>query len=131
MTTVLSISSALPRLSWGLHPIPLAIYVPDVLKATFLAKSLRTTLAVLVLLIFYAPHFGTSKGAVVSILTSLVVIIGWCLAGVAYGIDSAHTALVIPLIVMSASQMLRSLTSVRPTGSCCRGAAMPSCRNEN
>jgi SSS family solute:Na+ symporter len=44
-----------------------------------------------VLLIFYAPHFGTSKGAVVSILTSLVVIIGWFLAGVAYGIDSAHT----------------------------------------
>jgi solute:Na+ symporter, SSS family len=115
----------------GLHPIPLAIYVPDVLKATFLAKSLRATLAILVLLIFYAPHFGTSKGAVVSILTSLVVIIGWFLAGVAYGIDSAHTTLVIPLIVMSASQMLRSLTSVHPTGSCCRGAAMPSCRNEN
>ena len=98
----------------GLLPIPLAIYVPDVLKVTFLAKSLRATLAVLVLLIFYAPHFGTSKGAVVSILTSLVVTIGWFLAGDPYGIDNAYIALVIPLMVMSASHMLRSLRSIPP-----------------
>ena len=47
-------------------PLPLGFIAP-VLKVTFLDKSLRATLAVLVMLIFYAPHFGTSKGAVVSI----------------------------------------------------------------
>ena len=98
----------------GLAPIPLAIFVPDVLKVTFLAKSLRATLAVLVLLIFYAPHFGTSKGAMISILTSLVVTIGWFLAGDPYGIDNAYVAFIIPLVVMSATHMLRSLRSVSP-----------------
>jgi SSS family solute:Na+ symporter len=94
-------------------PLPLGFIAP-VLKVTFLDKSLRATLAVLVMLIFYAPHFGTSKGTVVSILTSLVVTIGWFLAGDPYGIDNAYVALVIPLIVMSASHMLRSLTSIPP-----------------
>jgi SSS family solute:Na+ symporter len=91
----------------GLLPIPLAIYAPDVLKVTFLAKALRSTLAVLVLLIFYAPHFGTSTGAVVSILASLVLTIGWFLAGDPLGIDNAYVAFVIPLVVMSATHLLR------------------------
>jgi solute:Na+ symporter, SSS family len=91
----------------GLLPIPLAIYAPDILKVTFLAKSLRSTLAVLVLLIFYAPHFGTSTGAVVSILASLVLTIGWFLAGDPYGIDNAYVAFVIPLVVMSVTHLLR------------------------
>ena len=88
-------------------PIPLAIFAPDVLKVTFLAKSLRATLAVLVLLIFYAPHFGTKTGAVVSIIASLFITIGWFLAGDPYGIDNAYVALVIPLIVMGVSQLMR------------------------
>jgi hypothetical protein len=112
----------------GLLPIPLAIYVPDVLKVTFLAKSLRATLAVLVLLIFYAPQFGTSNGAVVSILTSLVVTISWFLAGDPYGIDNAHLG--DSADCAQAKCFGRSRPS-RPIGSCCRGAAMPSCRNEN
>lgn len=91
----------------GLLPIPLAIFAPDVLKVTFLAKSLRATLAVLVLLIFYAPQFGTGKGAMISIVISLFATIGWFLAGDPYGIDNAYVALVIPLIVMSISHVLR------------------------
>jgi SSS family solute:Na+ symporter len=91
----------------GLLPVPLAIYAPDVLKVSFLAKSLRATLAVLVLLVFYAPHFGTSTGAVVSILASLVLTIGWFLAGEPYGIDNAYVAFAIPLVVMSATHLLR------------------------
>lgn len=65
----------------GLIPIPLAIFAPDILKVTFLAKSLRATLAVLVVFAFYAPRFGTPRAAVVSILVSLVLTIGWFLAG--------------------------------------------------
>jgi len=91
----------------GLLPIPLAIFTPDVLKVTFLAKSLRLTLAVLVLFMFYAPHFGTSKGAVVSILMSIVLTIGWYLAGDPFGIDNAYIALAIPVVVMSISHAIR------------------------
>jgi len=97
----------------GLLPVPLALYAPDVLKVTFLAKSLRATLAVLVLLIFYAPHFGTSTGAVVSILASLVLTIGWFLAGDPYGIDNAYVALLIPLVVMSATHLMHRFSAKR------------------
>ncbi|ACA15816.1 Na+/solute symporter [Methylobacterium sp. 4-46] len=90
----------------GLVPIPLAIYAPDILKVTFLAKSLRTTLAVLVLFAFYAPQFARPRAAVVSILSSLVLTIGWFLAGDPFGIDNAYVALVIPLVVMGADRLL-------------------------
>ena len=38
----------------GLLPIALAIYTPNVLQVTFLAKAIRASLSVLVLLVFYA-----------------------------------------------------------------------------
>ncbi|ACL58217.1 sodium:solute symporter family protein [Methylobacterium nodulans] len=91
----------------GLAPIPLAIYAPDILKVTFLAKSLRTTLAVLVLFAFYAPHVARPRSAVVSILASLVLTIGWFLAGDPFGIDNAYVALVIPLVVMGVDHLLK------------------------
>jgi len=95
----------------GLLPIPLAIFTPNVLAVTFLAKSLRAALAVLVLLVFYAPHFGTSQGALVSIIASLVITIGWFLAGNPFGIDNAYVALFIPIVVMSISQMMKQSRS--------------------
>lgn len=94
----------------GLLPVPLALYAPDVLKVTFLAKSLRLTLAVLVLLLFYRPTFGTRAGAVVSILASLVITIGWYLIGEPFGIDNAYIALAIPVIVMGTSQLTKHAT---------------------
>ena len=96
----------------GLIPIPLAIFAPDILKVTFLAKSLRATLAVLVIFAFYAPRFGTPRAAVVSILVSLVLTIGWFLAGDPGGIDNAYVALVIPLAVMGTAE-LRKRTTLR------------------
>lgn len=94
----------------GLIPIPLAIFAPDILKVTFLAKSLRATLAVLVIFAFYAPRFGTPRAAVVSILVSLVLTIGWFLAGDPGGIDNAYVALVIPLAVMGTAELRRRTT---------------------
>lgn len=94
----------------GLIPIPLAIFAPDILKVTFLAKSLRATLAVLVVFAFYAPRFGTPRAAVVSILVSLVLTIGWFLAGDPGGIDNAYVALVIPLAVMGTAELRKGTT---------------------
>jgi hypothetical protein len=89
MTKALSTSSTLPRLSCDCSR---SRSRSTCLKVTFLAKSLGATLAVL-----------TFRGGN-----------GWFLAGDPHGSDNAYIALVIPLIVMSASHMLRSLRSMIP-----------------
>ena len=89
----------------GLLPIALAIYTPNVLQMTFLAKAIRASLSVLVLLVFYAPWFGTKTGALFSILCSLVATIAWFMMGNPFGIDNAYVALVVPLISMGLSSM--------------------------
>src|ERR1700758_5063524 len=63
----------------GLLPIVLAIYTPNVLQMTFLAKAIRASLSVLVLLVFYASWLGTRGGALVSIIVSMVATIAWFL----------------------------------------------------
>ena len=87
----------------GLLPIVLAIYTPNILQITFLAKAIRASLSVLVLLVFYAPWFGSKTGALVSILGSLVATIAWFVMGNPFGIDPAYVALVVPLIIMGLS----------------------------
>jgi solute:Na+ symporter, SSS family len=89
----------------GLLPIVLAIYTPNVLQMTFLAKAIRSSLSVLVLLVFYAPWFGTKRGALVSILASMVATIAWFVMGNPFGIDNAYVAIVLPLLVMAASSI--------------------------
>ena len=93
----------------GLLPIVLAIYTPNVLRVTFLAKAIRASLSVLVLLVFYAPWLGTSGGALVSIIVSMVATIAWFLMGNPFGIDNAYVALAIPLVVMLGSLVLARL----------------------
>ena len=73
----------------------------------FLGKALRATLAVLVLMAFYAPTFGTPRGAFVGVLLSVVATIGWFLAGNPWGVDSSYLALAVPLLTMGISQLLR------------------------
>jgi SSS family solute:Na+ symporter len=93
----------------GLLPIALAIYTPNILQMTFLAKAIRASLSVLVLLVFYAPWFGTKTGALLSILGSLVATIAWFMLGNPFGIDNAYVALVVPLIIMGLSSMVEPI----------------------
>ncbi len=97
----------------GLLPIVLAIYTPNILQMTFLAKAIRASLSVLVLLVFYAPWFGTRTGALLSIIISLVATIAWFLMGNPYDIDPAYVALVIPLIIMGLSSLMMRIRSGR------------------
>src|SRR5579863_6570468 len=90
----------------GLLPIALAIYTPNVLQITFLAKAIRASLSVLVLLVFYAPWLGTKGGALFSIIGSMIATIAWFLMGNPFGIDNAYVALVVPLVVMVTSSLL-------------------------
>jgi solute:Na+ symporter, SSS family len=98
----------------GLLPIALAIYTPNILQMTFLAKAIRASLSVLVVLAFYAPWLGTKGGALVSILGSMVATIAWFLMGNPFGIDNAYVALLIPLVVMALSSLAAWLRSSAP-----------------
>lgn len=111
----------------GLLPILLALFASDVLTVSFLAKSLRAALAVLVLLMFYAPKYGTPRGAFWSIVIALLATIGWFLAGDPFGVDDAYVAVAAPLIVMTIAHLTRR--SRHPGGSAAEerdpGAAEP------
>lgn len=85
----------------GIIPISLALVASDVLTVTFLAKSLRASLAVLVLLMFFRPSFGTRTGALLSIIASLFTTIGWFLAGDPFGVDNAYVAVATPIVIMT------------------------------
>ncbi len=95
----------------GLLPIVLAIYTPNILQMTFLAKAIRASLSVLVILLFYAPWLGTKGGALVSILGSMVATIAWFAMGNPFGIDNAYVALVLPLVVMVTSSVIAWMKS--------------------
>jgi len=80
----------------GIVPIGLALYAHNVLAVTFLAKSLRAALAVLIVLMFYRPGFGSRRAAVIAILASLVTTTGWFLAGDPFNVDNAYIAVATP-----------------------------------
>lgn len=94
----------------GLLPLVLAMYADKLLMVAFLGKALRATLAVVVLLAFYAPKFGTPRGAFVGIVVSVIGTIGWFLAGNPYGIDSSYLALAGPLLTMGISELFKAST---------------------
>ncbi|MBA5687776.1 sodium:solute symporter family protein [Rugamonas apoptosis] len=92
----------------GLLPLVLALSAEKLLMIAFLGKALRATLAVLILMAFYAPKFGTPRGAFLGVILSVVMTIGWFLAGNPYGIDSSYLALAGPLLTMSVSHLFKS-----------------------
>ncbi|MFM0553077.1 hypothetical protein P0D69_19170 [Paraburkholderia sediminicola] len=91
----------------GLIPLVLALFASKILLIAFLGKSLRATLAVLILLCFYAPRFGTPRGALVGIVLSVIATISWFIGGNPFGVDSSYFALAMPLVAMSVSHLLK------------------------
>lgn len=89
----------------GVIPIALALFASNVLAVTFLAKSLRAALAVLVILMFYKPGYGSRRGALLSILVAVPTTIGWFLAGDPFGVDNAYIAVATPLVIMTLAQL--------------------------
>jgi SSS family solute:Na+ symporter len=97
----------LATIAMGLLPIVLAIYTPNVLSMTYLGKALRASLSVLVLLVFFAPMFGSKAGAFISIIASLFATVGWFMMGNPFGIHNAYIALIVPLVVMAVSHLFK------------------------
>lgn len=91
----------------GFAPLILAMYADKLLMIAFLGKALRAALAVIVLMCFYAPRFGTPRGALAGIILSVFSTIAWFLAGNPYGIDSSYFALISPLLTMGISELFK------------------------
>lgn len=96
----------------GAAPILLSLFASDVLAVTFLAKALRASLAVLVILMFFRPSYGSRNGAFVAIVLSVVVTIGWFLAGNPFGIDNSYIAIATPILVMTVANLHQSRNPV-------------------
>jgi SSS family solute:Na+ symporter len=95
----------------GLVPLILSLYATQILDIAFLGKALRASLAVLILLAFYAPRFGTPTGAFWGIVLSVVMTVGWYLAHEPFGISSTYFAFFCPLLVMAISHVFSSKRS--------------------
>ena len=89
----------------GLIPILMALGSSNILNVAYLSKSLRGTLAILVLLAFYAPRFGTASVAFWGVVVSLPATIIWYLMGNPWGVDNAYIAIITPLLIMGAAQI--------------------------
>jgi SSS family solute:Na+ symporter len=86
----------------GLLPIPCALLVPGIIKTIFFARSLRLTLAVLLMFMLFSPKTASKNGGLVGLAASLIATIGWLLLGNPYGLDSMYVALVVPAAVIVA-----------------------------
>ncbi|MDR3592025.1 MAG: sodium:solute symporter family protein [Negativicutes bacterium] len=84
----------------GLLPIPFALLVPGMIKTFFFARALRTSITILVLFMFYAPHMATKKGGIAALGLSVAATIVWFVLGNPWGIDNIYIALVTPAVVM-------------------------------
>src|SRR3569623_1275420 len=86
------------------------VLYPNVLSMTYLGKAVRASLSVLVLLVFFAPMFGSRIGAFVIIIASLIATVGWFMLGNPFGIHNAYIALIVPLLVMAISHVFKGAT---------------------
>jgi SSS family solute:Na+ symporter len=89
----------------GLLPIPFALYVPGLLKTIFFARALRTSVAIIAIFMFYLPHIGSSKGATIGLLCSILGTTAWFLLGNPWGIDNIYIAAAIPALAMIIDQL--------------------------
>ncbi|MFB6802580.1 sodium:solute symporter family protein [Peribacillus butanolivorans] len=96
----------------GLIPIPFAIFAPEILSTVFFARALRTTLAVIVVLMFYFPRFSSGRGAVLGMIFAVITTTVWYLIGNPLGIDNIYVAAVTPLIVMLIDHFIGKNNSV-------------------
>lgn len=90
----------------GLIPIPFAIFVPQILNTMFFARALRTTIAVVVVLMFYAPRFSSGRGASIGLITAAAATTAWYMAGSPLGINSIYVACITPVLVMAIDHLL-------------------------
>ncbi len=109
--------SRISTIMMGLLPIPFAIFVPQILNTLFFARGLRTSISAVVVLMFYAPHFSSGRGATIGMLIAAIVTTVWYLANNPFKIDSIYIAAATPLIIMGLDHLYRQYFRERPLNS--------------
>ncbi|MDM5201179.1 sodium:solute symporter family protein [Fictibacillus enclensis] len=99
--------SRIATIVMGLLPIPFAIFAPEILNTIFFARALRTTIAVIVILMFYFPRFSSGFGATMGMVSAVVTTTIWFLSGNPLHIDNIYIAAITPFIVMSIDHLFR------------------------
>jgi SSS family solute:Na+ symporter len=91
----------------GFVPVPFALYVPGLVKTVFFARALRASLAVIVLLGFYAPRMKGGSAAAISLVVTAACTTVWYALKNPFGVDNIYIAVAVPLFWMLASNMFR------------------------
>ena len=92
-----------------LLPLLLVFFVPEVLHLSFFTRALRLSISVVAIFAFYAPTFGSNRGATIGLIASTLTTTGWYLLGDPFGIDDIYIALITPGIVMLLDVLLGAL----------------------
>jgi solute:Na+ symporter, SSS family len=85
----------------GLLPVPFAVFVPQILETQFFGRALRTSIAVIVVLMFYSPRFSSGRGASIGLVTAAAATTAWYMSGNPHGIDSIYIACITPIVVVA------------------------------
>ena len=94
----------------ALLPLLLVFFAPQVLHLSFFTRALRLSISVVAIFAFYAPSFGSNRGATIGLIASTLTTTGWYLLGDPFGIDDIYIALVTPGVVMIADALLGTLS---------------------
>jgi SSS family solute:Na+ symporter len=84
----------------GFLPLLFVVFVPEVLHLSFFTRALRLSIAVVAMIGFYLPFYGSNRGATLGLLTAAVATTIWYLLGDPYGIDNIYISLITPPLVM-------------------------------
>ena len=84
----------------GFLPLIFVLFVPAILHLSFFTRALRLSIAVVAMIAFYLPLYGSNRGATLGLLAAVVSATGWYLLEDPFGIDDIYIALIVPAIVM-------------------------------
>jgi SSS family solute:Na+ symporter len=98
----------------GFLPLLFVFFVPEVLHLSFFTRALRLSISVVAIFAFYAPRFGSNRGATLGLIASTITTTAWYVMGDPYGIDDIYVALVTPALVMFIETIFTRFTGKEP-----------------
>jgi solute:Na+ symporter, SSS family len=98
---------------FGLVPVFFALLAPEIIKTLFFSRALRSSLAVVVICMFYLPFFSSGRGVTVGLILSVIVTTAWYILKNPFGIDNIYIAIIVPLIVMAIDHVVARIRKER------------------
>jgi SSS family solute:Na+ symporter len=93
----------------GFLPLVFVFFAPGLLKLSFFTRALRLSIAVVAMVGFYLPFWGSTRAAVAGLICSVVGTTVWYLLGDPFGVDNMYVALLIPAVVIFIAKFFPSI----------------------